>query len=87
MNEQQILEELLELLAQNNVTIRRESLGGGGGGFCAIKGESIFFVDTQSSSTEIAVMCAEAIIKLVDIESVYIRPEVRQFIEKYSKKG
>ena len=80
MNEQRILEELLALLEANNVTIRREPLSGSGGGLCTIKGESIFFVDTQASSSE-ASACAEAVSKVVDTEKVYIRPEVREFIE------
>ena len=86
MNRQQILEELLAILEQNGVAIRHEALGGGGGGLCTIKGDSIFFVDTQASSTEVAAMSSEAIAKIVDIESMYLRPEVRQFIEKYSVK-
>lgn len=81
MNEQRILEELLALLEANNVTIRREPLSGSGGGLCTIKGESIFFVDTQASSPEAASACAEAVSKVVDTEKVYIRPEVREFIE------
>lgn len=85
MNRQQISEELLMLLEQNSVAIRREALGGSGGGLCTIKDQSIFFVDTQASSTEVAALCAEAVAKIVDIESIYIRPEVRQFIEKYAK--
>ncbi len=87
MNRQQILEELLAILEQNGVAIRREALGGGGGGLCTVKGGSVFFVDAQASSTEVAAMCAEAVAKIVDIESVYLRPEVRQFIEKYARKG
>ena len=81
MNEQRILEELLSLLEQNSVTIRAEALGGSGGGLCTIKGQSIFFVDTQAQSADVAAICAEAVSKVADIEKVYIRPEVRQFIE------
>ena len=84
MNERRILEELLALLEANSVTIRNEPLGGSGGGLCTIKGESIFFVDTQASSAESAAVCAEAVSKVVDIEETYIRPEVRQFIENHS---
>ena len=43
MNEQRILEELLEILEANGVTIRHEPLGGGAGGLCVIKGQKIFF--------------------------------------------
>ena len=84
MNEQRILEELLALLEANSVTIRTEPLGGSGGGLCTIKSEPIFFVDTQAPSAEVAALCAEAVSKLVDVEKLYIRPEVRQFIERYS---
>ena len=81
MNKQQILEELLGLLEQNGVTIRNEPLGGSGGGLCTIKGDKLFFVDTQASSAEMIAICAEAVAKAVDTEHIYIKPEVRQFIE------
>jgi hypothetical protein len=84
MNEQKILEELLALLEANGVTIRNEPLGGSGGGLCTIKGEHIFFVDTQAASAEAATICAKAVSKLLDIETLYIRPQVRQFVETHS---
>ena len=84
MNEQRILEELLGLLEASSVAIRREQLGGSGGGLCTVKGEPIFFVDTQAPSAETAAACAEAVSKVVDVETVYIKPEVRQFIENQS---
>lgn len=84
MNTQQILEELLDLLEAEGIKVRREPLGGGGGGLCTIKGEKIFFVDTLSTATETAVLCAEAIVKSADVENIYLRPEIRQFIEKFS---
>jgi hypothetical protein len=86
MNKQRIFEELLALLEANRVTIRREPLGGGGGGLCTIKGEPIFFVDTQASSAEMAAVCAEAVSRVVDIEKVYIKPEVREFVENTAMK-
>ena len=84
MNEQRILEELLALLEANKVTIRAEPLGGSGGGLCTIKSQTFFFVDTQAQSADIAALCAEAVSKVVDIEKVYIKPEVRQFIENHT---
>jgi hypothetical protein len=84
MNEQNILDELLALLEANGVTIRNEPLGGSGGGLCTIKGESIFFVDTQASSVVSAAVCAEAVQKVVDVEQIFIKPQIRQFIENNS---
>jgi len=79
-----ILEELLALLEANGVVIRNEPLGGSGGGLCTIKGQQIFFVDTEASSAVSAAVCAEAVPKVADIEKLYIRPEVRQFIENHN---
>jgi hypothetical protein len=84
MNEQMILQELLVLVEANGIAIRNEPLGGSGGGLCTIKGERIFFVDTQAPSVTVAAMCAEAVMKVVDIEQIYIKPQVRQFIEAHS---
>ncbi len=81
MNEQRILDELLALLEAQNVKIRREPLGGRGGGLAAMKGEKLFFVDTEATSAEVAALCADAVLKLVDIETIYLRPEVRLFLE------
>jgi hypothetical protein len=84
MNEQRILEELLALLEAKGVSIRSEPLGGSGGGLCTVKGEKIFFVDKQAVSADSAAICAQAVSKMLDIDKLYIRPEVRQFIEIHS---
>jgi len=84
VNEQRILEELLALLEASGVTIRNEPLGGSGGGLCTIKGENVFFVDTQAASADAAAICADAVLRLLDIDKIYIRPEIRQFIENHS---
>jgi len=85
MTEQTILEELLALLEANRVKIRSEPLGGRGGGLAMMRGENIFFVDTEAPSAEVATLCAEAVTKLMDIETIYLRPEVRQFIESHTQ--
>jgi len=79
-----ILEELLALLETNRVKIRNEPLGGRGGGLAMMRGENIFFVDTDAPSAEVATLCAEAVTKLMDVETIYLRPEVRQFIESHT---
>jgi len=84
MNHQGILEELLALLEANEVTIRSEPLGGSGGGLCTVKGRFILFVDTQAPSIVTATICADAIPKVLDIEQIYLKPQVRQFIEDHT---
>jgi len=82
MENQAILEELLGILEQNGVSLRREALGGGGSGLCKIKDNCVFFVDTQQMTIEAAQICAKAVNEILNIESIYIKPEVRSFIEK-----
>jgi hypothetical protein len=85
MNTQRIFEELLTILEANGVKIREEPLGGSGGGLCSIKGQWTFFVDTQAPSAEMAEISAEAVSQAVDIERMYVRPEIREYIEGHSK--
>jgi len=82
MNNQRLLEELVALLEANSITIRTEPLGGNGGGLCDFKGKCIFFQDTQAPTAETAALCAKAVAEKINIENIYIRPEVRRFIEK-----
>jgi hypothetical protein len=82
MDNKSILDDLFDILEKHNVKIRKDSLGGGGSGLCKIKGEYVFFADMDSSSYEIAVSCAKALAQVVDIESIYIKPQVRSFIEQ-----
>ncbi|MGD0784450.1 MAG: hypothetical protein ABR969_01370 [Sedimentisphaerales bacterium] len=81
MDNKAVLDELLELLEKNNVKIRKDSLGGGGSGLCKIKGEYLFFLDMDSSSYEVAISCAKAVNEIIDIETIYLKPEVREFLE------
>ena len=76
-----MLEDLLALLEAEGVNIRKEPLGGSGGGLCTVKGRNTFFVDTQAPAADVATLCAQALPKITDVENIYIRPEVRQFIE------
>ena len=82
MDTREITEDLVALLEQYGVEIRREAMGGGGGGLCVIKGKKIFFVDTECPIAEMTAICSRAVNELLDIDSVYIRPQVRQVLEK-----
>ena len=81
MDNQAILDDLLELLEQNAVSVRCEAMGGGGGGLCKMKDKMVFFVDTEARSAEMVALCAQAVRELVDIEKVYLRPAVRDMLE------
>jgi hypothetical protein len=87
MNTQTILEELLALLERHGVEVRIAALGGGADALCKVKDKYIFFVDTDSDTVDTAAACARAMGQTVDIETVYLRPEVREFVQKYGFKS
>lgn len=86
MNQEQILQELLSLLEEKGVRICREDMGGRGGGLCVVGGEKLFFLDNNAGCTENIHQCGMAVNDEIDIEEVYITPEVREYLEKLRKK-
>jgi len=83
MNTQAILDDLLAVLGTHGVAVRTESMGGGGSGLCTLKDRRIFFVDTDGPLLETAIRAARAVAETVDLETIYLRPRVRDFIEQY----
>jgi hypothetical protein len=82
MDNKAILDELMGLLESNGVKIRKDSMAGGGSGLCKLKEGYYFFVDTDSNSYENALNCAKAVKEIIDIETIYLKPEIRDFIDK-----
>jgi hypothetical protein len=81
MTERRILDELIRLLETQGVEVRREALGGSGGGLCAIQGRSVVFLDDDATIEDQLDLCADAVVKVVDVESCYLKPQVRQYLE------
>lgn len=81
MEEEAVLDELLALLEQNGVSIRTEPMGGGGGGLCKMKDKQVFFVDAEAQRADMAVICAQAVREMVDLGNIYIKPQIRDFLE------
>ncbi|OHB58059.1 MAG: hypothetical protein A2Y07_00840 [Planctomycetes bacterium GWF2_50_10] len=79
-----ILDELLGLMAGQGITMRKGPMGGDGGGLCKLRGSTTFFVDTQADTMEMAVKAAKALVSMVDMEKIFIKPQLRQFIDQYS---
>jgi hypothetical protein len=85
MTERHILEELIRLLETHGVEVRREPLGGKGGGLCTIQGRSVLFLDDQADIEDQLDICADAVAKDVDIEACFVKPQVRAYIEGHSR--
>lgn len=82
MNDQHILQELETVLEALGIRIRRETLEGSPGGLCRVNGRPCMFLDTSAPAADLAGLCAETIRSHIDLESVYLKPEVRRFLEQ-----
>ena len=88
MDYQSITEQLLVLLEDHHVQIRKEAMGGNGGGLCCLRGKNVLIIDQESSSLETAISCAKAVESIIsDMEGIYLKPAVREFIDKYVSDG
>jgi hypothetical protein len=82
MEEQAILEQLLAILEQNGIKVRTEPIGLVPAGLCKIKGKTVFFVDKNAEAAEVAAICARAVLETIDIQNIYLKPQIREFLEK-----
>lgn len=88
MDYQAITKQLLVLLEEHGVQIRKDALGGSGGGLCRLKGQNILMIDCDSSPLETAIDCAKAVGNIIqDTESIYLKPVIREFIDKFASDG
>jgi hypothetical protein len=81
MNLEPLIEELISLLKQSGVRVRREPIEESRGGLCTVAGEQVLFIDANADPLQAARLCARTLCRVVDIQALYVRPSVRDFIE------
>ena len=81
MDEHHILKMLVDLLEANSIKIRKEPLEDSPGGLCRIGKERILFLDSRAQLDEQAETCAAALAEVIDIDNIYLLPDVREFVE------
>lgn len=72
----------VELLERWDVDIRREHLGGGGGGLCSLRGRRIVFIDLDADIPTRLEQTLRALAGLPELESAYVTPALRELIEQ-----
>lgn len=82
MDIQAALDELIHLAEQIGVDIRREALGGEGGGLCVLRGRRVLFIDTYADLQTRYDKTLAALAGLPEIEAHYIRPDLRDALER-----
>jgi len=77
------LEALVTAAERLGVRVRREPLGGEGGGLCELRGQRLLFIDTAADLATQCERTAAALAGLPQIEQCYLVPEIRVLIERY----
>jgi hypothetical protein len=76
-------EELIEAAARLGVMVRHIHLGGGGGGLAQVKGKRVLFIDLDAHPQDQLEKTAGALAGLAEIETVYLRPDVRDLLRRF----
>ena len=88
MDEQFIIDQLEELAERFGIQIRYEPIKQDEdlvklvGGLCLLRGEYVLIIDSKATTQDRIRTLAEAI-KHFDIDGIYIRPVVRELLDKF----
>jgi hypothetical protein len=77
------LDALLELADQLGIAVRREPLGGEGGGLCTLRGNRVLFIDTSADLETRYERTLAGLAAFPGLDELYIRPEIRQDLDAY----
>lgn len=69
------------LLGRLGIEVRQEHFGGGGGGFCTVRGRRMLFVDLDADGATRLERALAALADLPELDNVYVPPALRESIE------
>lgn len=75
------LDALLALFERFDIAVRREHLGGQGGGLVRLRGKPVVFIDLDTDAATQLDHCADAAANLPEMELVHLPPVLRERIE------
>ena len=79
----QVFDQMLELARRCGITVRHARLGGAGGGLALFKGGRQLFIDLDATPEDQLEQTARALCNLPELPTIFIRPDVRQVLERY----
>ncbi len=82
MDLQDKLDALLALAGQIGLTIRREPLGGDGGGYCVLRGRRVLFIDSSADLATRYERTLSAVAALKEADEHYLPPDLREEIDR-----
>ena len=77
-----LLKRLIRVLVINGVSVKIEHLDDAQGGFCMLNGQITLILDAKARPLKLAQLCAQALSAVEDTDSLYLRPDLRDFIAR-----
>jgi len=78
-----LLNRLIRLLVINGVSVKIEHLENAPGKFCMLNSRLTLVMDANVSQLEQAEICARAFAAVEDTDSIYLKPDLRDFIARH----
>lgn len=79
-------DELLDLARRLGITVRHAHLGGSGGGLVKLKDKRQLFIDLDAEPMDQLDTTIGALATQPDLDTVYIRPDVRELIDEFARR-
>ena len=78
---------MIETARRLGLVVRHVKLGGTGGGLALVKGQRQLFVDLDAEPQDQLERTALALGSIPEAEQVFMRPDVRELVERYRQAG
>ena len=76
------IDAIVELAGKLEIEVRREHLGGEGGGFCIIRGRRVLFLDEDADPGGMLDRCVDGLASLPGIDQIFVPAEIRERLEE-----
>jgi len=87
MGMESAFDEMIDLARRVGLRVRHVHLGGNGGGLARIKGAGQLFIDLDAHPLDQLEQTARALACVSEVDVVFVRPDVRELLEKYREEG
>ena len=73
---------IVDLLTRMDIEVRREKMGGEGGGLCQMRGRRVMFIDEDADAATRIDRCVTGLANLPEIESMFLPPDLRDQVDR-----